>query len=152
MALQSAQAAIFNTDGGSSFCEETHTCGLLRDCCTEDSECFSGCCNSVYSMCTDISVCGTREGYEPPEPSTTPLFKYLQSKSKTKINPYEAVAKVEELLWTKQCYTYAITNNATLFQYNPVTHAFKVPTDSEYEYSEKSLLKWANQGQFGFGV
>ena len=97
-------------------------------------------------MCTDISVCAARSNYAPPEPSNTPLYKYLQSKSKVAINPIEATAQVNKLLDIKQCYTYAILQSPKTYSYNNSTRAFKIPTSSDYEYVERELLNGTNLG------
>jgi len=99
-------------------------------------------------MCTDVSVCKNRIGYQPPEPETRPLFRYLQAKARAKdgdrLTPYEAIAEVESLLEEKQCYMYAIETNPRLYNYDATTKSFDVPTDFDYEYSEKDLLKSIN--------
>ena len=103
-------------------------------------------------MCTDISVCAAKTDYSPPVPTTTPLFKYLQSESASKISPTDAVTKVDQLLKKKQCYAYAITTMPSLYSYDKVSRKFVIPQDADYEYSEKKLLRDINIGKFGFGV
>ena len=132
-------------------CKAKYTCGLLRDCCQEHSECFSACC-SAAGQCTDISVCAEISGYTPPMPKTTPLFEYLQDQSTRTITPEVALSKVEDLLNQKQCYTHALYAGAETYNYKKADRSFTIPTDRDYEYNEKSLLKGQNIGYFGFGV
>jgi len=106
----------------------------------------------MYGMCTDISVCASVANYAPPQPSTAPLYKYLQSQSTTYVTPIQAITQVESLLKQKQCYTYAIRTDPKLYAYNNLTQSFKIPTNASYEYNERSLLQSTNIGYFGFGI
>ena len=41
---------------------------------------------------------------------------------------------------------YAITTDTSTYQYNPSTKKFVIPSDPEYEYSERYILNGTNPG------
>ena len=48
-------------------CKAQFTCGLLQDCCSYNSECFSGCCNQEKGMCSSTDFCiKTDQRYKAP--------------------------------------------------------------------------------------
>ena len=60
-------------------CQATHTCGLLFNCCSTATECFSGCCHPESGVCVAPTHCAEATDYTAPVAKETSLVEYLHS-------------------------------------------------------------------------